>query len=48
MTSKLNYQLTKSWTVRIKVTKEEEKNIKKKILDSEMNIGEYIKSKLLE
>jgi len=43
-----NQQITKDWTVRIKVTREEEKQIKKKILDSDMNIGEYIKSKILD
>ena len=39
---------TKTWNITIKVTKTEEKSIKKKILDSEMKIGEYTKKKLLE
>ena len=38
----------KEWCIRIKVTKDEEKSIKRKILDSEMNIGEYTRKKLLE
>ena len=38
----------REWFIRIKVTKGEEKVIKRKILDSEMNIGEYTKKKLLE
>ena len=38
----------KEWFIRIKVTKNEEKVIKKKILDSELTIGEYAKKKLLE
>ncbi len=38
----------REWFIRIKVTKNEEKVIKRKILDSEMNIGEYTKKKLLE
>ena len=41
-------QETKGWNIRINVTKDEEKVIRQKILDSEMNIGEYIKSKLLD
>ena len=39
---------SKNWNITIKVTKDEEKTIKKKILDSEMRIGEYAKKKLLE
>ena len=39
---------TKEWCIRIKVSLDEEKNIKRKILDSEMNIGEYTRKKLLE
>lgn len=38
----------KNWNITIKVTKDEEKIIKKKILDLEMKIGEYAKKKLLE
>jgi len=38
----------KNWNITIKVTKNEEKIIKKKILDLEMKIGEYAKKKLLE
>lgn len=38
----------REWFIRIKVTKNEENSIKRKILDSEMNIGEYTKKKLLE
>ena len=41
-------ELDREWFIRIKVTKNEEKVIKRKILDSEMNIGEYTKKKLLE
>ena len=39
---------SREWFIRIKVTRNEEKVIKRKILDSEMNIGEYTKKKLLE
>lgn len=39
---------TKNWNITIKVTKDEEKTIKKRILDLEMRIGEYAKKKLLE
>ncbi|MDJ0719517.1 MAG: hypothetical protein QNJ54_35740 [Prochloraceae cyanobacterium] len=39
---------TKTWNITIRVTKDEEKTIKKKILDLEMKIGEYAKKKLLE
>lgn len=38
----------KEWCIRIKVSNEEEKLIKRKILDSEMKIGEYTKKKLME
>ncbi len=38
----------KEWCIRIKVSLDEEKTIKRKILDSEMNIGEYTRKKLLE
>lgn len=38
----------RNWNITIKVTKNEEKIIKKKILDLEMKIGEYAKKKLLE
>lgn len=41
-------ETTREWFIRVKVTKNEEKTIKRKILDSEMNIGEYAKKKLLE
>ena len=39
---------TKEWCIRVKVSHDEEKRIKRKILDSEMNIGEYTRKKLLE
>ena len=47
-TAKKQPQNTKGWNIRINVTKNEEKVIRQKILDSDMNIGEYIKSKLLD
>jgi len=39
---------SREWCIRIKVSLEEEKKIKQKILDSEMKIGEYARKKLLE
>ncbi|MDJ0719778.1 MAG: hypothetical protein QNJ54_37080 [Prochloraceae cyanobacterium] len=50
MTHSIQYpsSTSKTWNITIKVTKDEEKTIKKKILDSEMKIGEYTKKRLLE
>ena len=41
-------QTLKNWNITIRVTKDEEKIIKRKILDLEMKIGQYAKKKLLE
>jgi len=41
-------QKMKEWCIRIKLSYEEEKFIKKKILDSAMKIGEYTKKSLME
>ncbi len=38
----------REWCIRIKVTENQEKEIKRKIVDSGLNIGEYARKKLLE
>ncbi len=40
-------KVAKKWNVRLTVTSEEEKQIKKEAIDNEMKVSDYIKLKVL-
>ena len=43
----MNSHQTKEWHVKLKVSPEEERKIKKEAIDNDMRVAEYIKLKLL-
>lgn len=43
----MNSQRLKEWHIKLKVSYEEERRIKKEAIDHDMRVAEYIKSKIL-
>ena len=43
----MNSQKTKEWHIKLRVSHEEERKIKKEAIDNDMRIADYVKQKLL-